>query len=237
MQTEVLGWQCHRMDLEERINIEPPMDDVEAPTSEGLEQLLTNNFQDRREEGDIGSWRPRPAAHGRQTTVGEKPDSRRIGRGWSDRWQAARCVGQTQQQTPSFSFQPNALFSTQMAPVAPLTLYLTDRDILHLLFSVTDLAARAKPVGVSDIMWAEAMEKLEGMEIMDRESCSRAGEVVGEEGAAGEEEQRQSRSGTERKQRRAAEEVAAAGAYSSPNPPDMVQWTVPSITSKHSNLV
>lgn len=79
------------------------------------------------------------------------------------------------------------MFSTQMAPVAPLTLYLSDRDILaivdaykdeplnpkysfrYLLFSVTDPAARVKPVGVSDIMWAEAMEKLEGMENMDRE--------------------------------------------------------------------
>lgn len=74
-----------------------------------------------------------------------------------------------------------------MAPVAPLTLYLADRDVLaivdaykeepanpkysfrHLLFSVTDPAARVKPVGVSDIMWAEAMGKLEGMESVDRE--------------------------------------------------------------------
>ncbi|KAL0924420.1 hypothetical protein M5K25_005248 [Dendrobium thyrsiflorum] len=94
---------------------------------------------------------------------------------------------QQQQQVPSFSFQPNAQIITQMAPVAPLTLNLTDRDVLaiveaykeepanpkysfrHLLFSVTDPAARVKPVGVSDIMWAEAMGKLEGMESVDRE--------------------------------------------------------------------
>ncbi|XP_020672752.1 nuclear pore complex protein NUP54 isoform X2 [Dendrobium catenatum] len=94
---------------------------------------------------------------------------------------------QQQQQVPSFTFQPNAQITTQMAPVAPLTLNLTDRDVLaivdaykeepanpkysfrHLLFSVTDPAARVKPVGVSDIMWAEAMGKLEGMESVDRE--------------------------------------------------------------------
>lgn len=74
-----------------------------------------------------------------------------------------------------------------MAPVAPLTRSLADRDLQaivdayredpgnpkysfrHLLFSVTDPAARVKPVGVSDIMWAEAMGKLEGMDSLDRE--------------------------------------------------------------------
>lgn len=34
---------------------------------------------------------------------------------------------------------------------------------------MTDPAARVKPVGVSDIMWAEALGKLEGMESVDRE--------------------------------------------------------------------
>ncbi|KAM0934901.1 putative nucleoporin nucleoporin alpha-helical domain-containing protein [Dioscorea sansibarensis] len=99
-----------------------------------------------------------------------------------------------QQPNPSFGFQnlspspfPNAQVTTQMAPVAPLSLPLPDRDVQaivdaykdepgnpkysfrHLLFSVTDPAARVKPVGASDIMWAEAMAKLEGMESLDRE--------------------------------------------------------------------
>ncbi|KAL4278253.1 hypothetical protein GQ457_03G009280 [Hibiscus cannabinus] len=99
--------------------------------------------------------------------------------------------------TPStgFGFQtslsatpfPNAQMTTQMAPVAPLPFSLADRDIQaivdaykeepgnpkyafkHLLFSVTDPQFRGKPAGVSDIMWAEAMAKLEGMESSDRE--------------------------------------------------------------------
>lgn len=74
-----------------------------------------------------------------------------------------------------------------MAPVAPLPFSLADRDIQaivdaykdepgnpkyafkHLLFSVTDPQFRTKPAGVSDIMWAEAMGKLEGMESSNRE--------------------------------------------------------------------
>lgn len=74
-----------------------------------------------------------------------------------------------------------------MAPVAPLPFSLADRDIQaivdaykdepgnpkyafkHLLFSVTDPQFRVKPAGVSDIMWAEAMGKLEGLESTDRE--------------------------------------------------------------------
>lgn len=74
-----------------------------------------------------------------------------------------------------------------MAPVAPLPFSLADRDIQgileaykdepgntkyafkHLLFSVTDPQFRTKPAGVSDIMWAEAMGKLEGMESSKRE--------------------------------------------------------------------
>ncbi|GJS41184.1 nuclear pore complex protein NUP54 [Tanacetum coccineum] len=39
----------------------------------------------------------------------------------------------------------------------------------HLLFSVTEPQQRAKPAGVSDIIWAEAMGKLEGMESSNRE--------------------------------------------------------------------
>ncbi|KAK1294887.1 hypothetical protein QJS10_CPA16g00986 [Acorus calamus] len=96
---------------------------------------------------------------------------------------------QPPQQQPSFL---NAQITTQMAPVAPLPVSLVDRDIQgsvdqaiieaykeepgnpkysfkHLLFSVTEPAARVKPVGVSDIMWAEAMGKLEGMESANRE--------------------------------------------------------------------
>lgn len=74
-----------------------------------------------------------------------------------------------------------------MAPVAPLPFSLADRDIQaivdaykeepgnpkyafkHLLFSVTEPQFRIKPAGVSDIMWAEAMGKLEGMESSNRE--------------------------------------------------------------------
>ncbi|KAF8390621.1 hypothetical protein HHK36_025148 [Tetracentron sinense] len=81
----------------------------------------------------------------------------------------------------------NAQLTTQMAPVAPLPFSLADRDIQaivdaykddpgnpkyafkHLLFSVTDPQARTKPAGISDIMWAEAMGKLEGMASSDRE--------------------------------------------------------------------
>lgn len=74
-----------------------------------------------------------------------------------------------------------------MAPVAPLPLSPSDRDIQaivdaykedpgnpryafrHLLFSVTEPSQRVKPVAASDIMWAEAMGKLEGMDSSDRE--------------------------------------------------------------------
>ncbi|XP_057776939.1 nuclear pore complex protein NUP54 [Salvia miltiorrhiza] len=81
----------------------------------------------------------------------------------------------------------NQQLTTQMAPVAPLPFSLADRDIQaivdaykeepgnlkyefkHLLFSVTEPQYRAKPAGVSDIMWAEAITKLEGMESSKRE--------------------------------------------------------------------
>ncbi|XP_030449314.2 nuclear pore complex protein NUP54 [Syzygium oleosum] len=96
-------------------------------------------------------------------------------------------------QSPFATPQPAATpfgggqLTTQMAPVAPLPFSLADRDIQaivdaykeepgnpkyafkHLLFSVTDPQYRVKPAGVSDIMWAEAMGKLEGMESADRE--------------------------------------------------------------------
>ncbi|KAG5571300.1 hypothetical protein H5410_061066 [Solanum commersonii] len=86
----------------------------------------------------------------------------------------------------SFPFA-NAQLTTQMAPVAPLPFSLADRDIQaivdaykeepgnpkyafkHLLSSVTEPQYRTKPAGVSDIMWAEAVGKLEGMESTDRE--------------------------------------------------------------------
>ncbi|PSS26954.1 Nuclear pore complex protein [Actinidia chinensis var. chinensis] len=89
-------------------------------------------------------------------------------------------------QTPSLPFG-NAQLTTQMAPVAPLPFSLADRDIQaivdaykedpgnpkygfkHLLFSVTEPQFKIKPSGVSDIMWAEAMGKLEGMESSNRE--------------------------------------------------------------------
>ncbi|KAL2253744.1 nuclear pore complex protein NUP54 [Sesamum indicum] len=81
----------------------------------------------------------------------------------------------------------NSQLTTQMAPVAPLPFSLADRDIQaivdaykeepgnpkyafkHLLFSVTEPQYRIKPAGVSDIMWAEAIAKLEGMESSKRE--------------------------------------------------------------------
>ncbi|KAL6190568.1 hypothetical protein ACLB2K_036962 [Fragaria x ananassa] len=95
--------------------------------------------------------------------------------------------GTPQQQTPSFQSTFPSQLTTQMAPVAPLPCSLADRDIQaivdaykdepgnpkygfkHLLFSVTDPQFRVKPAGVSDIMWAEAMGKLEGLSSTDRE--------------------------------------------------------------------
>jgi nuclear pore complex protein Nup54 len=77
--------------------------------------------------------------------------------------------------------------TTQMAPVAPVVVPLPDREIQaivdvytedvrhpqdgfkYLLLSVTDPAARLKPAGVPDILWAEAIIKLEGMDSVDRE--------------------------------------------------------------------
>uniref|UniRef100_A0A7N0UUF7 Nucleoporin Nup54 alpha-helical domain-containing protein n=1 Tax=Kalanchoe fedtschenkoi TaxID=63787 RepID=A0A7N0UUF7_KALFE len=105
-------------------------------------------------------------------------------------FQTPTAAPQQQQPTPfgqnQMSF-PGAQLTTQMAPVAPLPFSLADRDIQaiidaykeepgnskyafkHLLFSVTDPQYRTKPAGVSDIMWAEAMGKLEGMESVNRE--------------------------------------------------------------------
>ncbi|XP_028772161.1 nuclear pore complex protein NUP54 [Neltuma alba] len=89
--------------------------------------------------------------------------------------------------TPQSAPVQNAQLTTQMANVAPVPFSLADRDIQaivdaykedtgnskyafkHLLFSVTEPQYRVKPAGVSDIMWAEAMGKLEGMESADRE--------------------------------------------------------------------
>ncbi|XP_004502306.1 nuclear pore complex protein NUP54 [Cicer arietinum] len=89
--------------------------------------------------------------------------------------------------TPQPTSFPNSQLTTQMANVAPVPFSLADRDIQaiveaykedpgnpkyafkHLLFSVTEPQFKAKPAGVSDIMWAEAMGKLEGMESADRE--------------------------------------------------------------------
>lgn len=99
---------------------------------------------------------------------------------------------QQQQQTPfatplQMTPFPTPQLTTQMAPVAPLPFSLADRDIQaivdaykeepgnpkyafkYLLLSVTDPQHRVKPPGVSEIMWAEAMAKLEGMDSADRE--------------------------------------------------------------------
>ncbi|KAJ6988774.1 nuclear pore complex protein NUP54-like isoform X1 [Populus alba x Populus x berolinensis] len=91
------------------------------------------------------------------------------------------------QTTPFPSPLPPLQLSTQMALVAPLPFSLADRDIQaivdaykedpgnlkyafkYLLLSVTDPQHRGKLAGVSDIMWAESMAKLEGMEGTDRE--------------------------------------------------------------------
>ncbi|KAL8037915.1 hypothetical protein ABFX02_11G068800 [Erythranthe guttata] len=88
--------------------------------------------------------------------------------------------------SPAMNFM-NSQLTTQMAPVAPLPFSLADRDIQtivdaykeepgnlkyafkNLLFSVTEPQYRTKPAGVSDIMWAEALAKLEGMESSHRE--------------------------------------------------------------------
>ncbi|KAH7292665.1 hypothetical protein KP509_29G080400 [Ceratopteris richardii] len=74
-----------------------------------------------------------------------------------------------------------------MAPMAPLSIPLPDRELQaiidaykddlgnpryafrHLLLSITDPSMRVKPFGISDIMWAEAINKLEGMDSTDRE--------------------------------------------------------------------
>ncbi|CAM0877322.1 unnamed protein product [Alopecurus aequalis] len=100
--------------------------------------------------------------------------------------------GLQQQASPSpspfgFAGVAGGQISTQMAPVAPLPLSPSDRDIQaivdaykedpgnpryafrHLLLSVTDPSQRVKPVAASDIMWAEAMGKLECMDSADRE--------------------------------------------------------------------
>ncbi|XP_021744835.1 nuclear pore complex protein NUP54-like isoform X2 [Chenopodium quinoa] len=94
---------------------------------------------------------------------------------------------QQPQQTTPFTLSGAQQLTTQMAPVAPLPFSLAERDIQtivdaykdepgnskyafkHLLFSVTDPKFRVKPSGVSDIMWAEAMGKLEGMDSTNRE--------------------------------------------------------------------
>ncbi|KZV31109.1 hypothetical protein F511_14990 [Dorcoceras hygrometricum] len=88
--------------------------------------------------------------------------------------------------SPAFQFS-NSQLTTQMAPVAPIPFSLPDRDIQvivdaykeengnpmyafkHLLYSVTDLQHRIKPAGISDILWADAMGKLEGLESSHRE--------------------------------------------------------------------
>ncbi|XP_022874718.1 nuclear pore complex protein NUP54-like [Olea europaea var. sylvestris] len=107
--------------------------------------------------------------------------------GFSTPFGAAAQAQPTPFNAPSSLPFANSQLTTQMAPVAPLPFSLADRDIQaiveaykeehgnpkyafkHLLFSVTEPQHRAKPAGVSDIMWAEAMGKLEGMESSNRE--------------------------------------------------------------------
>ncbi|XP_031386059.1 nuclear pore complex protein NUP54 [Punica granatum] len=118
-----------------------------------------------------------------QTPLFSQPPS--TGFGFQTPFTALQQSQQPQQQ-PATPF-PGGQLTTQMAPVAPLAFSLADRDIQaivdaykedpgnpkyafkHLLFSVTDPHYRVKPAGVSDVMWAEAMGKLEGMESTDRE--------------------------------------------------------------------
>ncbi|KAL9248519.1 Nuclear pore complex protein NUP54-like protein [Drosera capensis] len=83
---------------------------------------------------------------------------------------------QPQQQHQMTPF--NVQVTTQMAPVAPLPLSLAERDIQAIVDAYKDEAGnpnvtepqfKGKPVGVSDIMWAEAMGKLEGMDSLNCE--------------------------------------------------------------------
>ncbi|KAG2706651.1 hypothetical protein I3760_05G113700 [Carya illinoinensis] len=86
---------------------------------------------------------------------------------------------------PQPSTFPNAQLTTLMTPMAPLPFSLSDRYAIvdsykdepgnskyafkHLLFSVTDPQFRVKPAGVSDIMWVEAMGKLEVLDRVERD--------------------------------------------------------------------
>ncbi|KAL8142448.1 hypothetical protein V2J09_015480 [Rumex salicifolius] len=115
-----------------------------------------------------------------QTSLFQQPNNS----GFGFQTPAAPSFSTPQQQTTSF---PSAQLTTQMAPVAPLPFSLAERDIQaivdaykdepgnpkyafkHLLFSVTEPQLRVKPAGVADIMWAEALGKLEGMDSSNRE--------------------------------------------------------------------
>ncbi|KAH9623790.1 hypothetical protein KSS87_011605 [Heliosperma pusillum] len=125
-----------------------------------------------------------------QTTPFQQPQQQNTGFGFNTT-PFGQQTQQQQQTTPFGGFQlqqpQQQQFTTQMAPVAPLPFSLAERDIQaivdaykddpgnpkyafkHLLFSVTDPQLRIKPAGVSDIMWAEAMGKLEGMDSANRE--------------------------------------------------------------------
>ncbi|KAF3510876.1 hypothetical protein F2Q69_00008063 [Brassica cretica] len=123
----------------------------------------------------FSSQQPQQQQQQQQTSPFQQPAS--TGFGFQSPFSTA------QQQTP---FQ-NTQLTTQMAPVAPIPFSLADRDIQaiveaykedptnpkyafkHLLFSVTEQQYRVKPAAVSDIMWAEAMSKLEGMDSSERE--------------------------------------------------------------------
>ncbi|EPS71949.1 hypothetical protein M569_02807, partial [Genlisea aurea] len=67
-----------------------------------------------------------------------------------------------------------SIFSLKLCMLAIVDAYNDDAGNLkyafkHLLFSVTEPQYRVKPASVSDIMWAEAIAKLEGMESSNRE--------------------------------------------------------------------
>ncbi|KAG0586846.1 hypothetical protein KC19_2G122000 [Ceratodon purpureus] len=135
-----------------------------------------------------------PAFGQTQASFGQTPQTSAFGQAG----QSPLFGGQQQQASPfnqapggMFGQQQSNVFSgslqTQMAPVAPVVVPLPAREIQaivdayrddvgnpqdgfkYLLLSVTDPAARFKPMGVSDILWAEAMNKLEGLDSMDRE--------------------------------------------------------------------
>lgn len=71
--------------------------------------------------------------------------------------------GQPQQQPSSFGRIQAIIDAYKDDPENPKYAF------KHLLLSVTDPSTRGKPAGVSDVMWAKAINKLEGMDSAERE--------------------------------------------------------------------